>query len=172
MAFRYPDSTVHKTRQNFCPALVRCQVLKRHHAAAGESNNLARIRDAHRNRVEEWIVERTSKEHVTTIAVIVDGTVCGANSRIAEAVSDTGTVRIIGTIVGVIRVAGVIHVHPSFCRTTPHISKNLLIGRTPCEPNTVSRHSGANLALAYQRLVSCGETLVKVGMIKNSRLWC
>ena len=148
------------------------KVLKRHDSAIGESHDLARIWDAHRNRVEEWIVEGTSKEHVATVAVMMDGTVCGTNSQIAEAVSDTGTVRIIGTVVGVIRVAGVIHVQPSLCRTAPDIPKNLLIGQTPCEPNSVSRHSRMNLPLADQRPVSCGETLVKVGMIRNSRLWC
>src|SRR5262249_28779185 len=95
-----------------------------------------------------------------------------ADGGISQAVADTRAVRSVGTVVRVIRIRRVINVNPGFCRMASHVPYDFLIGRTPCEPNSVSRHSGANLALADQRPVSGRETLVKIGIIRNSGLWC
>ena len=159
-------------RQNFCQALVRRQVLKRHHAAVGESHHLTWIRNTERSRIEEWIVERVAEEYEVTAPVVMRSSSCDADSGISQAIAETRAVRSVGTIVWVIRIRRVINVNPGFCRMASHVRYDFLIGRTPCEPNSVSRHSRANLALADQRPVSCGETLVKVGMIRNSRFWC
>ena len=80
---------------------MRCDVLEGHRFAVGESNELARIRDA-------WWEPRITK-------------------RIVQRGSEIFVQRFIR----VVRVAGVISVNPSLRSTAAHISDNFSIGRTP-----------------------------------------
>src|SRR5436190_1780353 len=70
----------------------------------------------------------------------------------------------------IIGISRVIYVNPRFGWTTAHIADNFPIGRTPGQPDRVERHPGANLPLAYHRLILARKTLVNFRMFRNARL--
>ena len=103
--------------------LMRYDVLEGHRFAAGEGNELARIRDAWREpRITKRIVQRRPEIFVQRFIRIV-------------------------------RIAGVISVNPGLRCIAAHVTDNSSAGRTPCQPDGGSRHTNSNLLLTYERLV-------------------
>src|SRR5215216_1425107 len=85
--------------------LARCDVLEGYRFAVGESNELARIRDAWREpRITKRIVQRRPEIFVQRF-------------------------------IRVVRVAGVISINPSLRCTAAHVADNSSVGRTPRQPN-------------------------------------
>jgi len=128
-------------RQNFWSALRRLHVLEGRNPAISESHYLAGIRD-------------TLREP-------------GITKRIVQRRSEIDVPR---GVIWVVWVTSVIGVNPGFCRTTAHVAYNLSIGRPPRQPHGGAWHPDANLSLIYERLVSGWKSLVKVWMLRNSRL--
>jgi len=128
-------------RQNFWSALWRGHVLKRRNPSASESNHLARIRDT-------WWEPRIRK---------------GIVQRRPEI--------FVQRLKRIVRIRGIINVNPRLRRAAAHVAHNFAIRRTPRQPHRSSRHADANLSLTYQRLIPLWKTLVKVWMVRNSRLW-
>src|SRR5437016_9453589 len=109
--------------------------------AVGESNDLARIRDSWRNvPIIKRIVQRSPEIWVPR------------------------------PVAWVIRVRLVVNVKPGLPSTGAHVTDNFSIRRTPRQPDSGSRHAGANLSLVDQCLVSGRKALVEIRMIRNSCL--
>src|SRR5213079_1458483 len=64
----------------------------------------------------------------------------------------------------------VTQIEPRFDGTITHVVWNLLIGRAPCQPHRVHRHTGANCSLAHERLGCWREALIHFRMMRNARL--
>src|SRR5947199_3128820 len=67
-------------------------------------------------------------------------------------------------------ISRIIYINPRFGWTAAHIAHNFPVGRTPGQPDRVERHSGANLSLAYHRLIPARKTLVNFRIFRNARL--
>src|SRR6266480_5439424 len=111
------------TRQNFRSALAR-HVPERRNPAVGESDQLARIRNALREPgISKRIIQRRTEIDVPR-----------------------GVIRIVW-------VTSIISINPGFRPSATHVANDFSIRRPPRQPYCRSWHADANLPLTYQRLV-------------------
>ncbi len=157
---------------NFQSALRLLQYLERDNTSARESDRFVRIGNAWRNvGVEKRIVERAACEDEGTAMMM------GADkSNGSKSVPEARTISVWSVAVWAIRITvgtvwggRIVHVDPGFGLVPAHVSRDLLVGRSPGQPNRALRHSNANLPMACQRLVSGRKALVNVRAIGNSR---
>ncbi len=142
------------------------------HAAVREGDCLIGIAHLSESRVKEWIVERivnrdeapmsmassheNSSAPKTTVAVSAVAKAPVSISTVAEA----AVVRVVFTVIRAI--------DPSLCRLSMITAEAFLLRRTPRQPDRVHIHSFANAPLPNESLIRRRETIVNVGMFRDS----